>query len=146
MADFVYTKACTKIATGTINFSTADLRIILCMTNTTAGTQEDTEFISGFTTLDEMDGANYARATLTSEAVNEDTTNNRAEFDFDNPVFTSLGAGTRSVAGFILYVHVTNDTDSYPVVWVDTNFPFTANGGNLTLNINVEGFLQFATG
>ena len=122
----------------------ADIRLALLMTNTTADTEEDKEFVSGFTTLDEMDGANYVRKALASEAIETDTTNNRGEFSGTSPVtWTALGAGTRQVAGILLYKHVTNDADSIPVAWIDTGgFPITANGGDLTVTINAEGLVQ----
>lgn len=139
---FVYTKAITKILTS--GLTGLDLRMMLVMTNTTADTEEDTEFIAGFTTLDEMDGASYARQALANEAINEDLANDRAEADADNPTFATLGAGTRDVAGAIVYVHATTDADSWPLGYIDDIFPFTANGGDLTVNLNAEGWLQLA--
>jgi hypothetical protein len=142
----VYNKFKTKLAQGTIDLDTAgdDIRVALLMTNTTADTEDDTEFINpGFTTLDEMDGANYARKTVASEAVNEDLPNNRAEFDFENLTWTALGAGTRDVAGALVFKFVTNDADSIPICFIDTGgFPITANGGDVTIQWNAEGVLQ----
>lgn len=141
---FVYTKALTKIALGDIHFDTDDIRVALVMTNTTADTEEDVEFMDDFGTLDEMDGANYARKALT-EAVNEDTTNDRAEFDAADLTWTSLGAGTRSMAGAIVLLHVTNDTDSIPIIYIDSGgFPKAASGGDIGMTFNTEGILQFA--
>lgn len=143
MSNFVYNEAKKQFLTGGIDLSTDDIRVILVMTNTTADTEDDKNTISGFTTLDEMDGSGYSRQALTSEAVNEDAANDRAEFDAADPTFASLGAGTRQVAGAIIYQHVTNDADSIPICWIDTNgFPFTADGTNFTLQFNAEGILQ----
>lgn len=139
---FGYTRSKFRLATGAVNLATADVRAILVMTNTTADTEEDTEFIGDFTTLDEMDGANYVRIALANETVNLDTINNRAEFDADNITWTALGAGTRDVAALLIYIHVTNDTDSWPFVYIDDQFPFSANGGDLTINFNAEGIAQ----
>lgn len=141
MANFVFTGAKAQILGGTIDFDTNDLRAILCMTNTDAVTQQDATLVSGIL-LDEMDGANYARIALVNEAINTDNPNNRAEFDADNITWTALGAGTRAVAGLIIYKHVTTDADSIPIIWIDDVFPFTANGGDLTINWNAEGILQ----
>lgn len=145
MASFVYTNAKKLIAQGALNFTEGqvDLRVALVMTNTTADTEDDTEFISGFTTLDEMGGANYARKVCANQAIAQDDPNLRAEITFDAITWTALGAGTRQVQGAILFKFVTDDTDSIPIAWVDTGgFPFTANGGNVTLTPNAEGFLQ----
>lgn len=141
---FVFTKALTAIASGDVHFDTDDIRVALVMTNTTADTEEDTQFMSGFGTLDEMDGANYVRKALT-EAVNEDLTNDRAEFDAPDVTWTALGAGTRSVAGAIVLKHVTNDTDSIPLLYIDSGgFPKAASGGDVSIQWNSEGILQFA--
>lgn len=143
MASFWYTYAAQKIMNGTLDLDTHDIRCALLMSNTTADTENDAQTISGFTTLDEMDGTNYARKTFASEAVNVDTTNDRGEFDAEDQTWTSLGAGTRAVAGALIFRFITNDTDAIPIAYIDTGgFPITANGGNLTITWNAEGILQ----
>ena len=144
MADSAYTNFKRGLLEGEFDLNaTDDIRIALLMTNTTADTEEDVATISAFTTLDEMDGANYSRAALASEAVAADNANDRGEFDADNVTFSSLGAGTRDIAGILLYKHVTDDTDSVPMAWIDSGgFPITANGGDLTISWNAEGILQ----
>jgi hypothetical protein len=113
------------------------------MTNTTADTEVDVQFVASITTLDEMDGANYARQAISSETVTQDLANNRAEFSGGNVVFTNLGAGARPVAGAVIYRHVTNDADSPLIQYVDSGgFPYTANGATLTITWNAEGILQ----
>jgi|SRR5688572_3980037 len=141
---FVYTPAKTKLLNGALNFATQDMRIMLVMTNTTADTDQDAEFIASITTLDQMDGANYTAGgvALASEAVNEDAANNRAEFDAADTVFANLGAGTRNVAGIVLYRFVTNNADSPVIAYIDSGFPYTANGATLTIQWNAEGILQ----
>lgn len=143
MASFVYTPAKAAIARGEIDFVNDDIRELLVMTNTTADTDQDLANIADIGTLDEMDGANYARKACANEAVNEDDPNNRAEIDFDDITWTALGAGTRQVAGKVIYKHVTNDADAVLIAYVDSGgFPFTANGGNVVDTINAEGALQ----
>ena len=148
MANFVYTRAATNILKGDMDFDGHDFRVALVMTNTTADTERDAATIDAFTTLDEMDGANYARVAISGEEVNEDTGNDRAEFDDDdsNVTFSSLGAGTRQVQGAVVLRHITDDTDSVPVCWIDTGgFPFTANGSDVVIQFNAEGILQATT-
>lgn len=149
MVNFVYTRAKRDILLGAIDFSTDDIRIILAMTNTTADTEQDVATVSAFTTLDEMDGANYpgtfaTRTALATEAVNQDDPNDRAEFDADDVTFSALGAGTRDVQGYLIYKHGTSDADSTPILWVDTmaGLPFTASGTDLVIQWNAEGILQ----
>lgn len=145
MASFVYTKAKTKLLNASFNYATADMRIILVMTNSTASSaaSQDMEFVGNIVTLDEYDGAAYARKTLAGEAVNEDAPNNRAEFDANDIQWAALGAGTRQALGMILFRFVTNDADSPLIAWIDTGgFPFSGNGGNVDVAWNVEGILQ----
>ena len=143
MASLAYTKIKTLLANKGLQLGTDDLRIILVMTNSTADTEEDKEFVGDFTTLDEYDGTNNTRKTLANDALNEDLPNNRAEFDADNITWTALGVGTRQALGMVLYLHVTNDADSKPVAYIDTGgFPFDGNGGDVTVTWNAEGILQ----
>src|SRR5687768_7611369 len=143
MASFVYTKAKGNLLSGDIDLNAHDIRVALVMTNTTADTEADTTFMNLFTTLDEFDGANYARKTLANEAVNIDNANDRGEFDADDITWTALGAGTRAAQAMIVFKFVTNDADSVPIAFIDSGgFPITANGGDLTISWNAEGILQ----
>ncbi len=142
---FVYTEMKRGLLAGEIDLATSgdDIRVMLVMSNTTADTEEDVTTISGFTTLDEYDGASYARQTLTGEAVAADNTNDRGEFDATDATFSSIGAGTRQAVAAVVYKHVTNDTDSVPLAYIDTGgFPFDGNGGDVTIAWNAEGIIQ----
>jgi hypothetical protein len=144
MANFVYNEIKRALFEAEIDLNaTDDIRVLLVMTNTTADTEDDKDTISAFTTLDEYDGSGYARQALTGEAVAEDAANDRAEFDGGDATFTTLGAGTRSCQAAIVFKHVTNDTDSVPIAYIDTGgFPFAGNGGDVTIQWNAEGILQ----
>lgn len=144
MASIVYTPAKGDILRAQHDFDApGDFRIILVMTNTTGDTDQDAEFVGDITTLDECDGANYVRKALANEVVTDDAPNNRGEFDADNITWTALGAGTRQNAGMILYRHVTNDADSPVIAYIDTGgFPFSGNGGDVSVAWNAEGILQ----
>jgi hypothetical protein len=146
MADLVYTPAKKKILDGEIDFGANDIRVALLMANTTGDTDEDAEFISNIGTLDEMDGGNYARVAMAGEIVNVDTANNRAEFDANDTVFPLLGIGTRQVAGILIYKHVTNDSNSIAIAWIDSppTFPLNANGRDWRITWNAQGVLQLA--
>ncbi len=145
MANFIYTEAKRALAEGEIDFASDDIRVVLCMTNTTCDTEEDVTLMNGFSGdgLDEYDGSNYGRAALANEAVASDEANDRAEFDATDYEFTALGVGTRQCQGAVLYQHVTNDTDSIPIAWIDAGgFPFDGNGGNVTIQWNAQGIIQ----
>jgi len=145
MADFVYDNAKEQLLLGALDFSTDDMRVALLMTNTTADTEKAAATVGGFTTPDDFDGSGYTAggAALAGEAVTEDGANNRGEFDATNLTFSALGAGTRNIAGALLYKFVTNFNSSIPIAWIDSGgFPVTANGGDITLNWNAEGLIQ----
>ena len=148
MASFWYKGGKLNMAKADLDFDTADLRLIGCMTNTTADTEKDVTTISGgtgFTTIDEYDGSGYSRVALSGEAVAYDDANDRVEIDASDlaPWFAALGAGTRQMQGMVLYRFVTNDADSVPVAWIDTGgFPFSGNGGIVNVTWNAEAILQ----
>ena len=137
----VYTRAKYLLATGALNLATDDIRVLLVDSTTTADTQEDVTNLAAFTTLGELSGTGYARKTFTSEAVNEDTTNNRAEFDAEDLTWTAIDAGTAAAA--IVYKHVGADSANIPIAYIDSGgFPKVTNGGDLTITWNAEGILQ----
>ncbi|MEO0629344.1 MAG: hypothetical protein AAFY46_01285 [Planctomycetota bacterium] len=139
-----YNHAKHLLATGALNLATADLRVALVMTNTTADTELDVTSLAGFSTLDEMDGANYARQAFAGEALTKDAANNRTELDADDPVFASLGAGTRQVAGALVYQHVDGTpANDIPIAYYNGGgYPFDATGSDVTCQIDAQGFLQ----
>lgn len=128
---------------GDMDLNADDMRLLLCMTNTTADTDVDADNTSGYT-LDEMDGTNYARQALANEAVNVDDANDRAEFDADDVSIATLGNGTRQMQGALIHEHITDDAGSFPFVWVE--FSSTINPGGSTFSIawNAEGIAQAA--
>lgn len=142
----VYTPAKTLIAKADLDFDTADLRVMLCMSNTTCDTEVDAANLSDFTTIDEYDGSGYSQIDLANIQVNEDLANDRAEVDADNSNFgATVAAGTRQAVGALIYQFIDGtDANDIPVAWYDpvAAFPFDGNGGQINCNIDAEGFLQ----
>ncbi len=142
MASHFFNKAKQWIADGTIDLDTDDIRIALLMTNTTAAADNDTiSYVGDLATLDEMDGANYARALLVNETIVLDDANDLAKLTADNVTFTSLGAGTRSVKGLLVFKFVLNDTDSPVICWNEFASPIAADGNNFNVNWPTNGVL-----
>lgn len=144
---FWYTPAKEILAKGDLDFDEAgnDIRVMLCMTNTTADTDQDAALVSAIGTLDEYDGAGYARAALASQAVVRDDANNRAEIGATSPISfgATVAAGTRLAAGAMVYKHVGADSANIPIAWIDSGgFPINGGGGPFQLAINAEGLLQ----
>lgn len=145
MSNFIYNEAKRLFLSAGVDFTTADTRVILVMTSTTANTEKDVNTIAAFTTLDEYDGSNYTTggAALASKVVTEDPSNNRAFFDAADLTFSALGAGTRQCKAAIIYKFITNLGLSVPLAYVDTGgFPFSGNGSNVTLQWNAAGLIQ----
>lgn len=142
MASQFYNEAKRAIAAGEIDLNADDIRAALLMTNTTADTENDgITTISGFTTLDEHGTA--GRVALANEAVNKDDTNDRAEFDADDALWSSLANGARAIQGVLIYKHVTNDTDSIPIAFIEFSATQNPGGSDFTVQWNAEGILQF---
>lgn len=143
MASLVNNYAKKKLWDGTIDLDTNDMRAALLMTNTTADTEANIQLMNAYSTLDECNATGYARLALASEAVNVDTSNNRAEFDATDLSFTGLsGDASRAIQGVLIYKHVTNDTDSLPVVFVDFAADIPATATQIDIPWDAEGILQ----
>lgn len=138
MASFAYTNAAKTILAGTTILSSQDIRCLLVRDGTTADTERDVLTIDDFTTLDEVSGTGYSRKTLASKAVTADNANDLAKFTFDAIEWTGLDAG--EIAAAILYRHVTDDTDSIPLFYLDGRFYVTAaapaSGGATTIYVD----------
>jgi hypothetical protein len=145
MTTHVFNEAKRAIMAGEIDLNADDIRASWHMTNTTCSTEQDTITTNtNFTTPDEFDGANYSTPgfALTTEAVNRDDGNDRAEFDADDiAAGTQAASGTgRTVDGILIYKFVTNWGASTPICYLDA--PFTPNGGTITITWDGEGILQ----
>lgn len=137
-----------KYLTKAVDLVNDDIRIVPCMTNTSADTQRDSmTSVSAITTLDEFDGSGYSTGgqALDTQAVNVDDANDRAEFDADDEAAT-LGAGTRSIQGNLLISFITNLNSSLPLHWIEYAANKTPDGSTFTVVFNAEGILQAADG
>jgi hypothetical protein len=139
--DFIYTYG---LRFGPAALAAADMRAAIVMTNTTADTDEDAEFMDDFGTLDEYDSGDYARQVLAAEAAAVVTASDRYKWSSDPIVWDDgpgLAVGTRQGQAIILYVHVTNNADSTPYAYKEpTGFPFTGNGAAVTVNPHADGW------
>lgn len=149
MASEVFNIAKKDLMDGTIDLDTDTIKCLLVMSNALYDIDDDT--LDDITTLDEFDGANYTgghggagRKTLTVTVAVDDT-NNRGEVTISGnaTTWTALGAGTRDIAGAIIFEEGAGESTSVPVCFVDFT-DVTANGGDFTINWSSEGFLQLS--
>lgn len=134
------------LAEGEIDWANDDIRAALLMTNTSADTEDEVTLMNGFTTLDECDATGYSRIDMAGLAVNQDNPNNRAELDANDLSFTGLGGdATRNYQGVLIYKHVTNDTDSIPLFFIEfTNQPIAKEASQVDVPWDAEGIAQIS--
>lgn len=147
MGVFIYNIAKFKLTLGNVNFNTDTFDVALCMTSTTAGDNtalgRDAPNVAAIS-LDEFDGANYARKTLTN-ILQMDLTNDRILWGSSDLAWTNLGAGnpgSRQIAGaLILQNNGGGESGNIPMVWFDSAavFPFWANGSGVTIQFGGNG-------
>jgi len=117
------------------------------MTNTTCDTEVDAiNDLADYTTIDPADATGYADVALGTKAVNVDDTNNRAEFDADNAVFSGLGGdASRDYQGVLIYKYVdgTNAND-LPIAFIDFSADIPSTATQVTIPWDAEGILQIA--
>lgn len=91
----------------------------------------------------ELTSAGYSRVAVTGEITNQNDTDDRAEVDADDAVFPGISqVGSETVVGYLLYKHVTDDTDSIPILMVDSFSPVPPNGSSITVSWNAGGIYR----
>ena len=141
MANTVYNIAKKKAIDGQFDWASLDVRVLLI--KSTYAVDPDHQFVSDLTPgTNELSGTGYTRKTMANEATSQDDAGDRADGDGDDLVWSGINAGTAQAA--VLFVQVTNDTDSWLIGYVDTGgFPIATNGADLQITWNAEGILQF---
>jgi hypothetical protein len=132
MASFVYNRGALLIQNQTLNFTSADVRVLLTQSGYTA--DKDHAFVSSVT--NEISGTGYSRRALSGRAITEDTANDRILFEASNETWTAIGDGSQTVARAVVYRHVTNDADSPLICVLDLTTPRVLNGGDFTLQFS----------
>lgn len=142
MTNIIFPQAKLKLVTGDAAAKlNGDIRLLLAMTNNTIDdTIDDSiEFLGDITDLDEHDGSGYARlqlATATPTVAIDNTRDSVKLTCASDPVFASLGAGTRSVAGVLFYWNVLgDDAQSIPFIWAPYTTPRNPDGSNFTIEL-----------
>lgn len=146
MTNRLFSQAKLDLVTGVAGHHlNGDVRLILCMTDTTVDTENDgIEDLDDFTDMDEADGSGYARLALSSAtpSVAINTARDSVEWKTtDHPVFPSLGAGTRSIAGVLYYWHGATDALSIPILYAPYTTPRNPDGSNFTIELPSDKML-----
>ena len=134
MPSLIYNRGAELIAKNDLDFESATIDAKLVMSNTTCDTEEDVLTLSGFTTIDECDGSGYVDKTLANAAITRDDANDRIKFDADNVTWSSLGAGTRTTVGILIYEDKGSDATSVPIAYVEFPSAETHTGDDFPVN------------
>jgi hypothetical protein len=158
MASFVYNRALRHIADGTIQLSTdgpgtiTPIGAALLRTNSQASAATNASVISDISAgngLYEYTGNNSGRQALstTDFTVTQDDAKRQAEWDSADISWTSLGSdATAGAAAILIFSSSNNDTNSVPIAYIDLTNSFQGNGGDVTVQWNSDGILNYRTG
>ncbi len=139
MASGMLLKSKAKLGQGVFDWLSDVYRWMLLLSTATIVFDTD-DFVDDIS-ADEITVGGYARQSVASPAVNEDTGNDEQEFDAADPTFSSLVTG--ETVGFDVIYKQVGGSDATPadddllVVHDLTNTP--TNGGDIVLNVDAEG-------
>ena len=147
MANIIFNAGLRDLLKTTKTFDAGTYKALLVRSTSTYTPNKDDDTISGLTGLVEISVASYARQTITTPTIAEVDASDLVKVDCDDVAFGSLESG-QTVKAIIVYRFVTNDTDSIPLLYIDTDsgslLPRALGGGAFTVQINASGLLTFA--
>ncbi len=149
---FLYNLAKKEMLDGTIDLLTDTIKVMLVTSSYVANADDDLVDAGGANDAvdHELSGTGYTagwsnsgRKTLGTKAISEDDPNDRAEFDAADLTWSAINAGT-AAAAILIKEGGADDTTSRLIAYIDTGgFPIVTNGGDLNVNWNAEGILQW---
>jgi hypothetical protein len=132
MAETMYNAAKAGLMNGSIDLDTDDIRCLLLVGSVTIN-PDHADVAAVVAANTEASDGSYARQALTSEAVVQNDTDDRGEFDAATIDFGALDATTPTA--LLIYKFVTNDAGSTPISIHDSNFGTAANGAGYAVTI-----------
>lgn len=142
MASFFYNKAKKLFLDGTLDWDSQTFKAMLVTSSYSANPDHD--FVSSASAA-ELTGTGYTagfngagRVVLTSKAVNESDSDDRAYVDCDDVAWTGINAGT--IAAMIIIREVSTDANSYLVAYLQLSAAQPTNGGDVTIVIPTTGW------
>lgn len=144
MANELYNAAVARLADGTIDFDdNATTTIKVALVTSSYVFDKDHDFFDDIT--NELSGTGYTAGgnALTNRACNVDNVNDRTELDGDDVTWEGIDAGTAAAA--IIYMDTGTPATSCLIAFIDSGFPKVTNGGDLTIEWNTEGIIQFSS-
>ena len=166
MAETVFNFAKKHLADYTIRLTTADgaaatsLYLLLISTEYVAASSwMDQDYLLTATTTDciahfEVTSghmSSIARQSIGATTATEDDSGNTAWMLGSTAItFSAVSSGINAagkVGGAIIFAEIAaaDSSGRVPIALYDTNFPVTANGGDITVNFSTGGWLQYTT-
>lgn len=130
MAETIYNVAKAQALNGTLDLDGSDIRALLLVGSVTIDADHAT-VAAVLAANTEASDASYARVALTTEAVTQDDTNDRADFDADDIDFGALNNTTPTAC--LIFKFITDDSASIPIAIHDSNFGSPSNGAGYTV-------------
>lgn len=138
MAQVVYNIGKTRIANGSTNLASGDIRILIIITSTAGASDPDLGTLAAIDAVGTV-AFHTERIALSSLTVTQDNTNDRANIDAANVSFAAAPGVTALAA--LIYDNAAGGSDSvrFPIAFYDTGFPQPMDGG---LNVTITDYLR----
>lgn len=147
MANIIYQAGLADLLSNGKTIDAGTYKVLLERSTSTYSPNKDDDTISGLSGLVECSVTSYARQTIGSPTITKDDTGDKVVIDCADVSFGTLEAG-QTVKAAIVFRHVTNDSDSVPLLYIDTDvnslLPRALGGGAFTLQISANGLITFA--
>jgi hypothetical protein len=148
MANRLFNNALEQIISGGLDLNTDDFRVLLLggAGNVYTFDPDDVNVSDLTPGTNELGGTGYARGTLAGEAVVQNDTDDRAEWDATDLTFATLNADNGNIDAIVIYEEGGGADATRPLVaYIDTAnppLPFTTDGGNFVIEWNAAGILH----
>ena len=137
MFSLIYSQAKRLIMNGEFSINRPEnytLYALLVMTESTAEIEIDALTLNDIRTLDEMDGANYARQLLVS------VENTPA---YEPTVFSQMERGSRSIKGVLVYMQ--RESEEIPIIYIGAvTSPYRSEFFDFTVEWSEEGIIHLS--
>lgn len=137
---YVTNRGLALIANGGVDLDTSDLRAAWIKNEVTQATGRDHNTLdTALTAGTEADCTGYSRKTLASATVTEDDTNDRADADYADISWGTLGGASNcQLSQVIIYKEAASDSLREVVAYIGAStLPITTNGSSVTSAIAV---------
>ena len=138
MASYVYNQGLLKIANGTVDYLTDDIRVLVVNQNYTFDKAHD--FVNDVVSFEvaNSSGTGYERKALANKSVS--LVADSAIYDADNVLYTAVTT-TQQFGGWVVYKEGATDAARDLIAFIDFNNLVT-NGSDIQININENGLFR----